>query len=74
MSEKFTLSPAAAGNFVIGLSSPMYCAKITADGVVFIDWKATENAAANLKPTDAMTLAIVRLMLAIRDGTFKPLE
>lgn len=46
-------------------------AMISKDGLVEIDWTAVEKVAAETSPPDLVGYA--RLMLAIRDGTWKPL-
>lgn len=43
---------------------------IDADGTVRIDWPAVETLAAS--KADRTLLALAQLMLAIRDGTWKP--
>jgi hypothetical protein len=45
---------------------------IDADGTVRIDWPAVETLAAT--KADRTELSIAQLMLAIRDGTWKPLR
>lgn len=49
-------------------------AVIGADGEVKIDWPAAELTVADPNSVGPMTLAIARLMLAVRDGTWKPLS
>lgn len=56
-------------NFVVQVDGPV--ATISADGDVTIDWAAAEKAITNADKHDPTTLAITRLMIAIRDGTYK---
>lgn len=58
--------------FVVKLPGP--AAKISAEGDVQINWTAAEAIAADPKANDPTTLAIARLMLSIRDGTWKPMS
>lgn len=48
-------------------------AVISADGQVTIDWDLAEKTAANPEKTDFRTLAFARLILAVRNGTWKPM-
>jgi hypothetical protein len=57
------------GNFVVQVDRP--AAIISADGEVTINWQNVEKIVANANKWDARSLAIARLMLAIRDGTYK---
>jgi hypothetical protein len=45
---------------------------IDQDGTVWIDWKTVETIAST--KADPTKLPIAQLMLAIRDGTWKPLQ
>jgi hypothetical protein len=42
------------------------------DGTVLIDWRAVEAAAEG--PADKQPTAVAKAMLAIRDGTWKPMN
>lgn len=64
---------APVGDFAVSLSGPV--AIITSNGDVRIDWAVAESiAAADPAKHDGTTRAIVALMIAIRDGTYKPME
>lgn len=45
---------------------------VTVAGEVFIDWAKVEEGAA--QPNDPLLCAVCRLALAVRDGTWKPLQ
>lgn len=47
-------------------------AKISPEGEVHIDWAATEAAAVDA--SDSVSKSLAQLALAIRDGTWKPIE
>ena len=59
--EKITASPAGIGLY-----------EIAADGTVLIDWRAVEMMAGG--PADRMAGPMARVMLAIRDGKWKPTD
>lgn len=61
------------GNFTVMMSPPQI-ANVSRDGDVTINWKQADKTVANPADTDPMTLAIARLMVAIRDGTWKPIQ
>jgi hypothetical protein len=53
---------------------PQMMATVSVTGEVKIDWKEVERTAALVEPDGAGLREYARLMLAIRDGTWKPLE
>jgi hypothetical protein len=59
-----------SGPFVVNIPPS---ATVGADGEVKINWERVERAMRSDK-TDPMTLAYSRLMLSIRDKTYKPLD
>lgn len=61
-----------SGKNFLTVSPPM--AMIGIDGSVRIDWAAAEKIAADADYWDKTTLAIARLMLAIRDGSWTAIE
>lgn len=65
-----TINNPIVNNLVFGAG--MF-ATVTVEGEVSINWKSTEDAVSHPK-SDPLTLAIARLMIAIRDGTYKPME
>lgn len=58
------------GNYVV--QAPKPAAIISADGRVEIDWDVANEIVANPSNHDGTTLAIARLMVAIRDGKWTP--
>lgn len=49
-------------------------ARVTKDGEVTINWELVDEAVANPDRAGAIVIAIARLMVAIRDGTYKSLQ
>lgn len=45
---------------------------VSSDGTVAIDWKAVENVVA--MGSDRLAMPTATMMLAIRDGTWKPMQ
>ena len=58
--------------FILVCATPTEIAIISHDGQVSINWPAAEMTVAEAR-ADQTTLAIARLMIAIRDGTWRPL-
>ncbi len=59
--EKITAAPEGVGLY-----------EVSADGTVLIDWRAVEATAEG--PTDRTLTPVAQMMLAIRDGKWKPMS
>ncbi|WP_398465511.1 hypothetical protein [Tardiphaga sp.] len=59
--EKITAAPAGVGLY-----------DVSPDGAVMIDWRAVEATAEG--PTDRTLTPVAQMMLAIRDGKWKPMS
>ncbi|MGM4927661.1 hypothetical protein [Tardiphaga sp. 619_E2_N8_5] len=59
--EKITSTPVGVGLYEVG-----------SDGTVLVDWRAVEAAAEG--PVDRTLTPVAQMMLAIRDGKWKPMS
>ncbi len=67
--------PPLAGNYeMVVVTGSSQMATVSEGGEVKIDWEQTEKIAADPAARNMQVAAIARLMIAIRDGTWKPVK